>query len=218
MKKELDSIRRVASRSGDDWLSFEVGGAKEIIEHEGDQIVYDAYRVPVQAQIGGKDFGSSFHFDISVGEKLFDEPERVRGTDLFDFVGIKVVEHRVYPRETHVAEKLHAWSLPRARPNSRVKDLVDLGLMANGLEFEFGVLREAIHETFEFRSTHPVPEEIPDVPESWPEQYRRLESENPLPWDSIDQLLELTETFLKPVLTGDAEVLWDPAQAKWRTD
>jgi hypothetical protein len=30
---------------------------------------------------------------------------------------------RLYPRETHVAEKLHAYTLPRRRENSRVRDL-----------------------------------------------------------------------------------------------
>jgi hypothetical protein len=46
------------------------------------------------------------------------------------FAGIAPPTLRLYPIETHIAEKLHAYTMPRARPNSRVKDLPDLGLLA----------------------------------------------------------------------------------------
>lgn len=214
-EKHIKSIRRVAAEAGDDWLSFQVGEPDEIVEHEGDQIVYDAYRVNVQAQIGKKDFGAAFHFDISTGEKLVENPERTRGTDLFEFIGIHPLEHRVYPRETHVAEKLHAWSMPRARPNSRVKDLVDLALMAEGLHFHYDALRTSIEATFEFRDTHSVPTDLPDVPASWSDQYAGLRDENNLPWESVEDVEALVHQFLEPVLDQTAADNWKPAEGRW---
>jgi hypothetical protein len=216
LSEKLSALRRLAAQSGDDWLSFELGRPESVVEHEGEHIAYEAYRVDVRAQIGGKPFGDPFHFDVSTGDKLVGRPEHQRGTDLFEFVGIEPVEHRVYPREVHVAEKLHAWSLPRDRPNSRVKDLVDLGLMAEGLEFDGESLREAIDATFEFRDTHPVPETVPEVPESWPRQYRRLEDENGLPWDSVEELAGVVEGFVRPILQGTEVGEWDPERGdRW---
>ena len=46
--------------------------------------------------------------------------------DVLAFAGIAPPTLRLYPVETHIAEKLHAYTLPRPRPNSRVKDLPDL--------------------------------------------------------------------------------------------
>jgi len=216
-EERLDAIRRVAVKSGDDWLAFEFGQPEEVVEHEGDQIAYGAYRVDVQAKIGGKSFGDPFHFDISSKDRVVTEPEVQSGTDLFEFVGIEPLEHRIYPREAHVAEKLHAWSLPRDRPNSRVKDLVDLGLMADGLKFEAKELRKSIEATFEFRETHPVPDQLPNVPESWPQQYQRHRDENPLSWETIGELTELVEQFLEPMLVEQVEGRWSPDEQEWRS-
>jgi hypothetical protein len=44
--------------------------------------------------------------------------------------------------------------------NSRMKDFFDLWYMANSMEFELDVLREAIQNTFQQRNT-PPPEKIP---------------------------------------------------------
>lgn len=46
--------------------------------------------------------------------------------DLLAFAGIAPPTLRLYPIETHTAEKLHAYTMPRRRPNSRVKALVDV--------------------------------------------------------------------------------------------
>jgi hypothetical protein len=46
--------------------------------------------------------------------------ERARTTR---FAGIPAPELLLYPVETHVAEKLHAYTLPRPTPSTRVKDL-----------------------------------------------------------------------------------------------
>lgn len=214
-EEQLRAIRREAASAGDDWLSFEVGAPEEVEEHAGEQIAYEAYRVDVQAQIGGKDFGSEFHFDISTGERISAAPEISRGTDLFEFVGVEPLEHRVYPRETHVAEKLHAWSMPRDRPNSRVKDLVDLGLMADGLDFEYDALRTAIEETFEFRNTHPIPDRLPIIPDTWPDQFRRMREENPLPWPQFSEMSDLVEEFLAPVLGEARRTEWNSDSRRW---
>jgi hypothetical protein len=66
------------------------------------------------------------------------------------------------------------WPLPRQRPNSRVKDLPDLALLATTKELEASRLRAAMAQTFAFRGTHPVPDALPSPPPSWAEPYAAM--------------------------------------------
>lgn len=50
-------------------------------------------------------------------------PATIEGKDFLAFAGVPSARHRIYRRVVHVAEKLHAHTLPRPRENSRVKDL-----------------------------------------------------------------------------------------------
>ena len=54
------------------------------------------------------------------------QPEEVEGSSFLEFAGVAPSRYRIYPPDSQVAEKLHAYTLPRERPNSRVKDLPDL--------------------------------------------------------------------------------------------
>ena len=74
------------------------------------------------------------------------------------------LETPAIPLEAHIAEKLHALSLPRpaGRLNTRVKDLVDVILLQRqGLPMK--TLRDAAAATFTRRATHALPTAI-DVP------------------------------------------------------
>jgi Nucleotidyl transferase AbiEii toxin, Type IV TA system len=66
---------------------------------------------------------------------------------------------RAYPPETVIAEKFQAM-VALATVNSRMKDFFDLWFMANTMEFELSLLREAIENTFKQRNTS-LPEQMP---------------------------------------------------------
>ena len=59
-------------------------------------------------------------------------------------------------------EKLHAYTMPRNRPNSRVKDLPDIALLASTGPLDGGQLRDALNKTFNARATHSLPATFPD--------------------------------------------------------
>ena len=63
---------------------------------------------------------------------------------------------RAYPPETVIAEKFQAM-VDLGMANSRLKDFYDLWFMASTMEFDFGLLMEAITSTFNNRGT-PLPE------------------------------------------------------------
>jgi Nucleotidyl transferase AbiEii toxin, Type IV TA system len=101
---------------------------------------------------------------LAFGEPMLGEPDVVAADDVLAFAGIAPPTLRLYPIETHIAEKLHAYTLPRRRPNSRVKDLPDLALLATAGPLDAVRLRAALEQTFAFRKTHALPAAIPDAP------------------------------------------------------
>src|SRR6266478_8572750 len=92
---------------------------------------------------------------------------------------------RLYPIETHIAEKLHAYTLPRKRPNSRVKDLPDMALLAGVREIEGTQLRRALEQTFTSRKTHALPVALPAPPAAWVAPYTRMVAEDDLRWADL---------------------------------
>jgi hypothetical protein len=142
-------------------------------------------------------------------------PEILSAGDLFDFAGIPPISLSVYAREVHVAEKLHALTLPRERENTRVKDLPDLALLGTTGSFNSAALREAIGATFAQRGSHEVPSSIIDPPKSWAAPYANMVEENMLRWATLDGLTAAVRAFLDPVLRGE-DGAWDPASWSWR--
>jgi len=76
-------------------------------------------------------------------------------------------------RRTHFAEKIHAYTLPRDKPNSRVKDLVDFVLLCDR-EININLLKTACDLVFRLRKTHPLPIELPEPPRTWEEPFKKL--------------------------------------------
>lgn len=111
-------------------------------------------------------------------------------------------------------EALHAYTLPRSRPNSRVKDLPDIALMGRIREIRAGTLQEAIQRTFDHRAVQPVPSALPDPPSAWSVPYARLAGRDGLPWSDLEAVVSAARTFLDPVLSGDPGT-WDPETSTW---
>jgi hypothetical protein len=130
------------------------------------------------------------------------------------FVGVPGPRFSAYPIATHIAEKLHAYTLPRPRPNSRVKDLADIALLARSAPIEATALAAAITATFANRGTHPVPMTFPHPPEGWAPVYARMASEDGLDWAGLAELVEAVTSFVGPVLAGRRGA-WDPASWAW---
>ena len=77
--------------------------------------------------------------------------------------------------EEQFAEKLHAYTLPRAgRENTRVKDLVDLVLLIERTTMNASRLPQAIRETFQRRKTHGVPPSLAAPPASWSKPFSEM--------------------------------------------
>jgi hypothetical protein len=176
---------------------------------------YDGLRFRAACKLAGKLYGQPFGVDVAFGDPILGEPEVVVAEDVLAFAGIAPPSVRLYPIETHVAEKLHAYTMPRTRPNSRVKDLPDLALLATVQELDAKRLRAALEQTFAFRKTHPLPKSVPAPAEAWGKPYEAMARGDQLPWATLDDVTQAAKAFLDPALDGELDATWRPEEWRW---
>ncbi|MDP2313554.1 MAG: nucleotidyl transferase AbiEii/AbiGii toxin family protein [Pseudomonadota bacterium] len=159
--------------------------------------------------------GRPFGVDVAFAEPIVGEPDTLQGAPWLEFAGIAVTVVRAYPVATHVAEKLHAFTLPRPTPNSRVKDLPDIAILGTIRALTSAELRAAIDSTFRHRGTHPVPAALPDAPLAWAAPYADLARRDGLAWTDLETVTAAARAFVDPVLANACEVAWTPGEG-WR--
>ncbi len=199
-----------------DFITFEIAPHATSPTIEGPGVVYDGFRFQVEARLAGKNYGDRFGVDIAFGDRMAISPSKFVAADIFSFADLPPLELRVYAREVHLAEKLHAYSLPRPTENSRIKDLPDIVILGTSKSFHSDELRRAISETFDHRASHPIPEILAPPPARWANGYARMARENALPWPTLDNVFERASTFLNPVLAGSSGT-WNPDSWSWVT-
>ncbi len=167
------------SHDGGDFFEFLVGPATLDI----DAAPYGGARFPVDARLAGRSF-VKFHVDIGVGDDLLEPVDRVEGRDWLGFAGIAAPMIPCISKEQQFAEKLHAYTAPsRERPNSRVKDLVDMALLILRFDLDLERLRRAVVVTFSRRDSHEVPQTLTAPPPDWARPFATLAEETGLNMD-----------------------------------
>lgn len=211
----LARLRELGRLELGDFMAFEIEADPHHPEIQNDGMRYEGLRFRAECRLAGKIYGQRFGVDVAFGDPLVGDPDVVVADDVLAFAGVSPATLRLYPVETHIAEKLHAYTMPRSRPNSRVKDLPDLALLATAGERNAARLRAAIDTTFAFRTTHPVPGGLPDPPSEWARPYAALAAENSLSWSTLGDVTEAARAFLDPVLAAHAVVRWHPDRWRW---
>jgi hypothetical protein len=198
-----------------DYMLFEVQPDADHPEIQNDGMRYDGFRFRAECRLAGMIYGRPFGVDVAFGDPLVGEPDVVVTDDVLAFAGIAPSSLRLYPVVSHIAEKLHAFTMPRPRPNSRVRDLPDLALLATTGPIEGAALRRAIELTFEFRGTHPIPMKCPPPPMDWTVPYARMAENDDLTWKTLAEVTLAVETFLNPVLESAECGTWTPSGWHW---
>jgi len=195
-----------------DQFTFELGAT--VSEMQG--APGGAIRISVIARLAGATF-AQFHVDLSSGDAVVGQPDIMVGSDLLGFTGIAPVRFPVYPVAQHLAEKLHAYTLPRDHENTRAKDLVDLAALAALESVDGARLLASVQATFDVRATHTPPVQLPRPPMRWSSAFLALLAESPgLPATNLQEGYELAATFWNPALTGDVRAMgWTPAGRRW---
>ncbi len=171
-----------------DATTFDAASVKVATIREGD--AYGGRRVTVQGRIGTARVG--VQVDIGIGDAVTPAPEWLDYPSLLDLPSPRL---RAYPRETVLAEKLHAMVLLGIR-NSRMKDYFDVHALLRDGGHDEALLARAIAATFMRRRTA-LPEGVPaglsDLFSSNPErqaQWRAFLSKNRLKGPALTEVVE----------------------------
>ncbi len=215
-KEILSKLQQAGQLQIPDFLSFEieVDSKNPSIKTEG--MIYEGKRFRAEAKLAGKLFGQPFGIDVAFAEKLVSKPKKITCADTLAFAGIAPPSILVYPIEAHIAEKLHAYTLPRKQINSRIKDLPDLGLLSQIQDLDSKELMKAIKHTFKSRNTHDIPTKLPEPPSSWVKPYQRMAKEDELPWENIADLFQSVKNFIDPVLDKTLVIRWSHTKLRWK--
>lgn len=198
-------------------MSFEIQSDLEHPEIRNEGMQYNGYRFRAECRLAGAIYSRPFGVDVAFGDPLVGEPDVAVADDLLNFAGISPPTLRLYPVVSHIAEKLHALTMPRSRPNTRVRDLPDIALLATTGSIDGAALRLAFEKTFRFRGTHPLPTSIPVLPAFWEASYAAMAANDELIWRTLKEVAEAVSSFLNPVLGHSSEgEIWAPADWRWR--
>lgn len=189
-EKILELLGAESAQDLGDWFSFLIGAPML----ELDRAVYGGWRFPVESRVDGRTF-SKFHLDVGVGDALFSEPEWKSGPELLSFAGIPPARVALLPVDQQFSEKIHAYSLPRENPNSRVRDLVDLVLLIEYGLPDKAVMIGALKATFERRKTHELPTRLEKPPANWEGTYREMAEECGVTKKTIGEAFELLNAY-----------------------
>ncbi len=176
-----------------------------------------ALRYLVRAELAGRVF-DEFLLDVGFDPPTGVEVDRLRGPDLLAFAEIAPVEVAAIPIEFHVAEKLHAYTRvygTGSLGSTRVKDLVDLAIIATEAALDARRLRAAIETTFGRRASHGLPAKLPRPPTDWRVPYGRMARAVGLDAD-LEAGSGLAARMLDAIL-GRAvqDGAWDPVGQTW---
>jgi hypothetical protein len=215
----LMTLQEAGRRDLGDFVTFEVSADDDHPEIQNDGLQYDGLRFRTECKLAGKLYGQPFGVDVVFGDPILGEPEVVVAEDILGFAGVAPPRLRLCPIETHIAEKLHAYTMPRLRPNSRVKDLPDIALLATARTpqaLDARRLRAALEQTFTFRKTHALPATLPAPLSAWTMPYAAMAREDQLVWPTLDAVTHAARAFLDPVLAAGFGGAWEPAGWRWR--
>lgn len=212
----IERLQDAGRRDLGDFMTFEVTPDDDHPEITNDGMQYDGLRFRAVCKLAGKLYGQAFGVDVAFGDPILGEPEVVVARDVLAFAGIAPPTLRIYPIETHIAEKLHAYTMPRRRPNSRVKDLPDIALLATVRPLDAKRLFAALEQTFAARKTHAPPASLADPLGAWTKPYATMAREEQLAWPTLVDVTTAARAFLDPVLTGGLDATWTPASWTWQ--
>lgn len=115
----LEVLREAGQLEAEDFFTFVFGSATQDL----DAAPYGGARFPVDARLAGRSF-VKFHLDVSTGDVLSAPYDALTSRDWLGFAGVASAVFPAVSPEEQFAEKLHAYTLPRAgRENMGTRDV-----------------------------------------------------------------------------------------------
>lgn len=200
------------SLDADDWFRYEVDRSRpQEVDLPG-----GGSRFFVRSLLDGRDF-EMFHVDVGLHDPMVETVQYLAMPALLAFADIPPTVVPCYPITQQLAEKVHAYCRVRdTGANTRVKDLIDILLLASLQSLAGSSLHQALQVTFAARGPDTLPLSLPDPPDNWAQPFRKLADETGLKWRELDDAIEVARQFLDPILRATSPVDWNPIMWSWQ--
>lgn len=212
----VQELVSLAERDLDDHFRFVFTKRVPLLEGEnqpyltGASVTFDAY-------IGLQSRGV-VNIDLVVGSHMTAAPQRRSPANRLGKLSLPGVDYLLYPVVDQLSDKICATMQlvgSTGSPSTRVKDLVDLVLLAQAEQVDATQLRHALTSEMRLRLM-PMIQEFA-IPADWEPQYSRIRGKlaTTIP-ETATAAAELVATMINPVLSG--EILtgtWDPDALLW---
>jgi predicted nucleotidyltransferase component of viral defense system len=206
-----DLLLDAAAHEMDDLFTFTV--QRSAVD---DDLAAGGQRWNVRADLAGREF-ERVAVDIGFGKRPVVAPDTIMSSHLLEFAGVAPIVVPALAVEQHLAEKLHAYSRTYAgdQPSSRVKDLVDMVVIARTTRIDADRLSAAARLIFERRATHAIPRALEAPPRAWARPWGALVTYLPADGD-LQAGFHTAAALWDPVLAGAADgMAWNPMRSDW---
>ncbi len=204
-----------------DYLRYEIRLSSDLPDLREDGV---AARYHAQVTLGGRLF-ENIVIDVGFDAPPAGQVDYLVGRDLLSFAGLPAIPIPTLPLAHHIAEKVHAYTSTygrEGRGSTRVKDLIDLALIATLGTVEARVLAAALEETFARRGKHALPSALPAPPSEppmgqiWAVAYTKMAGDVGLD-PRVARGHATAARFVDPVLDGSCgeAARWNPATEVW---
>jgi len=172
-------------------------------------------RYSINALLDGRSF-EQYHIDVGVKDTLIEPPEMIKMHSYLDFANITGTIAPCYSINQQIAEKFHALTrVYHSGESSRVKDVIDILLLASESKLAFDKLRDAVFITFENRNTHAIPSSIFGLNSSHQKAFSRLSAQVGLRINKIQEANAALDALFNPIVLNKKKKEWDPKKFEW---
>jgi hypothetical protein len=204
----------IAARSDlGDHFRFEISHTTPLQEHVRGR------RLRLGAYLGTR--FATFHVAIVVGTAMSGAPDLAGPLTPLGLDGLVRPPYRVFPVADHLGDKLCAITETHQRADgtimasTRVKDLVDVALIAGSQPVRGPALRRALVTGAAHRGLALPPRfAVPDL-DAWRTGYTRATAGAPAPVPSFRQAADVARRLFDPALAGPLDGSWDPQAGRW---
>jgi hypothetical protein len=185
-----DRLDRILGTDVGDFFQFRLRN----VERKAVGGASDLGRARVAVSLAGREFGG-FRVDVALRTREVDTTERLVLPCRLGFAGIEPPEVEVVTLPRHVAEKFAGMlqTFPD-RENTRVRDLVDLVLLAEHDLLNTVEVAPSVRAVWEERAME-LSADLPPLPAGWPPRYEALASEYGLDRTTFPEAVDLMRSI-----------------------
>jgi hypothetical protein len=214
LEQAVEDLKRLAAIDLGDYFRFVFVGQERMLTGEN-QPYANGYRLSFDALLGARKI-RTINVDLVAGVGVTAPTITKVPEYRLDLPRLASNDYRIYGIADQVADKVCATMAVYATgPSSRVKDLVDLVVIARTHDINAGELAHAIAAERELRQLDPFTGF--QIPAGWAHQYTRLAQTitHCAQERTLDDAATLMRRFLDPVLTGLAAGTWSCTDSAW---